>query len=198
MTKSELARRRQQEIESAWGGMSLGDAMSSSPYKRYIPSNNTNNARNARAGNFAEAIRVPNGSDIDAQMDRMNQPVRLAENLYRNYDLIGEHNALEDEYEDYMKEMEDAKDPFDEEDKDENYWDQMYQAFNRNHTNTNPPHPRSTAQRAPRVQSNNVQSQDNRPIRLNPTGQYNLNFIDWNNEWERAYDAMEAEGKLFF
>jgi len=26
-------------------------------------------------------------------------------------------------------------------------------------------------------------SQDT-PIRVNPTGQYNLNFIDWNNEWE--------------
>ena len=26
------------------------------------------------------------------------------------------------------------------------------------------------------------------PIRANPTGQYNLNFIDWDNEWESVYD----------
>lgn len=52
-------------------------------------------------------------------MDRMNQPVKLTENLYQNYDLIGEENALEDEVDEYLKEREDAKDPFDEEDKDE-------------------------------------------------------------------------------
>jgi hypothetical protein len=40
-----------------------------------------------------------------------------------------------------------------------------------------------------------VQSQDIRPIRINHNGQYNLNFIDWDNEWERAYEAMEADGK---
>ena len=26
------------------------------------------------------------------------------------------------------------------------------------------------------------------PIKVNPTGQYNLNFIDWNNEWEAILD----------
>ena len=26
------------------------------------------------------------------------------------------------------------------------------------------------------------------PIKFNPTGKYNLNFIDWNNEWERIID----------
>ena len=26
------------------------------------------------------------------------------------------------------------------------------------------------------------------PIKVNPTGQYNLNFIDWNNEWERVME----------
>ena len=26
------------------------------------------------------------------------------------------------------------------------------------------------------------------PIRSNPTGQYNLNFIDWDNEWEAILD----------
>ena len=25
-------------------------------------------------------------------------------------------------------------------------------------------------------------------MKLNPTGKYNLNFIDWENEWERVYD----------
>ena len=26
------------------------------------------------------------------------------------------------------------------------------------------------------------------PVKLNPTGQYNLNFIDWDNEWERVFE----------
>lgn len=25
---------------------------------------------------------------------------------------------------------------------------------------------------------------DKRPVKLNPTGKYNLNFIDWQNEYE--------------
>ena len=28
----------------------------------------------------------------------------------------------------------------------------------------------------------------NAPIKLNPTGNYNLNFIDWSNEWEKIID----------
>jgi hypothetical protein len=27
---------------------------------------------------------------------------------------------------------------------------------------------------------------DNRPIKFNKSGKYNLDFIDWNNEWERV------------
>lgn len=27
---------------------------------------------------------------------------------------------------------------------------------------------------------------DNRPIKFNKNGKYNLDFIDWNNEWERV------------
>lgn len=27
---------------------------------------------------------------------------------------------------------------------------------------------------------------DNRPIKFNPSGKYNMDFIDWNNEWERV------------
>ena len=26
------------------------------------------------------------------------------------------------------------------------------------------------------------------PIKVNPSGQYNLNFIDWDNEWETILD----------
>lgn len=36
-----------------------------------------------------------------------------------------------------------------------------------------------------------VISQDT-PIRVNPTGQYNLNFIDWNNEWEAVMDRDQT------
>jgi hypothetical protein len=119
LTKSELARRRQEEIEAAWGGMSLEQAIHSSPFKRDIPSNlNQNPQRNLNRDN-SHGISISNNSHIDAQMDRMNQPVRLAENLYQNYDLIGEENALEDEVDQYLREREEAKDPFDEEDKDE-------------------------------------------------------------------------------
>ena len=28
-----------------------------------------------------------------------------------------------------------------------------------------------------------------RPIKYNPKGQYNLNFIDWQNEWQNIADA---------
>lgn len=27
------------------------------------------------------------------------------------------------------------------------------------------------------------------PIKINKTGKYNLNFIDWNNEWESVMSA---------
>ena len=30
---------------------------------------------------------------------------------------------------------------------------------------------------------------DNRPIKFNPKGKYNLDFIDWNNEWERVAEV---------
>lgn len=26
------------------------------------------------------------------------------------------------------------------------------------------------------------------PVKMNPTGKYNLNFIDWDNEWERVFE----------
>ena len=32
---------------------------------------------------------------------------------------------------------------------------------------------------------------EDRPIKLNPTGQYNLNFIDWENEFDAVMDADE-------
>lgn len=28
-----------------------------------------------------------------------------------------------------------------------------------------------------------------RPIKFNPHGKYNLNFIDWQNEWQNIADA---------
>ena len=31
---------------------------------------------------------------------------------------------------------------------------------------------------------------DRRPIHYNKNGQYNLDFIDWNNEWERVGEIM--------
>ena len=32
-----------------------------------------------------------------------------------------------------------------------------------------------------------------RPIKFNPTGQYNLNFVDWTNEFERIIEDDELE-----
>ena len=26
------------------------------------------------------------------------------------------------------------------------------------------------------------------PVKMNPSGKYNLNFIDWDNEWERVFE----------
>ena len=37
------------------------------------------------------------------------------------------------------------------------------------------------------------QNPDDRVIMNNNNGQYNLNFIDWENEWENAYEAMEGD-----
>ncbi|KAL4480285.1 hypothetical protein ABPG74_020801 [Tetrahymena malaccensis] len=32
---------------------------------------------------------------------------------------------------------------------------------------------------------------DDRPIKGNPTGKYNMDFIDWNNEWSNVYDNFD-------
>ena len=37
--------------------------------------------------------------------------------------------------------------------------------------------------------SKKVVSGNDVPIKVNKTGQYNLNFIDWNNEWEAVLSA---------
>mmetsp|Transcript_26271 Transcript_26271/g.27348 ORF Transcript_26271/g.27348 Transcript_26271/m.27348 type:complete len:156 (+) Transcript_26271:2-469(+) len=38
-----------------------------------------------------------------------------------------------------------------------------------------------------------MRNHDDRPIKHNPKGKYNMNFIDWNNEWERV---SEVEQKI--
>lgn len=38
--------------------------------------------------------------------------------------------------------------------------------------------------------SANVNSQQDRPIKPSKKGGYNLDFIDWNNEWERVGDIV--------
>ena len=201
LTQTELRRRRQQEIDSAWGGLNLQDAITSSPNKRSIPSNLSSNPPvNTLLSEGERGISVPNGSSIDAQMDLMNEPVHLANNLYHNYDHIRENNACEAEVEEYLKEMEEAKDPFDEEEKDpdRNYWDQLHASYNRRHINTNPTslvnHVVTERQRPLPEHP----AQEDRPIEINHNGAYNLNFIDWDNEWENAHEAMEAEGESFF
>jgi E3 ubiquitin-protein ligase RNF181 len=40
-----------------------------------------------------------------------------------------------------------------------------------------------------RVNKNIRSYQDDRPIRPSARGQYNMNFIDWNNEWERVSEV---------
>ena len=35
--------------------------------------------------------------------------------------------------------------------------------------------------------------QDDRPIRYNPAGQYNLRFVDWQNEFELIVNDGELE-----
>lgn len=96
--------------------------------------------------------------------------------------------------------MEEAKDPFDEEDEDVNYWEQLHEAYRSSHRNVRPPFNPSTDIDDRPLNTNStstpIVSQDHRPIRMNPTGQYNLNFVDWNNEWERVYNALGEDGKL--
>lgn len=36
---------------------------------------------------------------------------------------------------------------------------------------------------------------DDRPIKGSQTGGYNLNFIDWNNEWEHILDGGNGTGE---
>jgi len=41
-----------------------------------------------------------------------------------------------------------------------------------------------------------IMNSDDRPVKFNPTGQYDLNFIDWNNEWNvisNRYDFANPE-----
>lgn len=38
---------------------------------------------------------------------------------------------------------------------------------------------------------------DSRPIRPSPSGQYDLSFIDWNNEWESHLDDPPVHESLF-
>lgn len=34
---------------------------------------------------------------------------------------------------------------------------------------------------------------DDRPIRGNSSGQYNMNFVDWTNEWERIVEDDQLD-----
>ncbi|CAD8132717.1 unnamed protein product [Paramecium octaurelia] len=38
---------------------------------------------------------------------------------------------------------------------------------------------------------------NDRPIKMNPSGKYNLDFIDWNNEWAAVYtNGYRHDGKM--
>lgn len=38
---------------------------------------------------------------------------------------------------------------------------------------------------------------NDRPIKINPSGKYNLDFIDWNNEWAAVYNnGYRHDGKM--
>ena len=39
--------------------------------------------------------------------------------------------------------------------------------------------------------SKKVNTGNDRPIKFNPTGKYNLNFIDWQNEFDAVMEAEE-------
>ena len=41
--------------------------------------------------------------------------------------------------------------------------------------------------------SKKVDCGQDRPIKINKTGQYNLNFIDFNNEWETIIDRSNND-----
>ncbi|CAI2374613.1 unnamed protein product [Moneuplotes crassus] len=216
LTKSELQKRRQEEINSAWGGMSLGDAIASAP-ARETPNSMQSNSHGPRAMRRGEAgISIPNGSSIEAQMDQLNEKSRLEENLLHNYDHIGEPTALEEEYDQYIRENEEVKDPFDEEEKDPDteYWEQMHQSYQlRQDRSSRVPrvdeiNPSTLLsdynqdQRAfpvPDNRTNPISSVsrsrglvDNRQISGNSNG-YNMNFIDWNNEAEAVMEALESD-----
>ena len=34
-------------------------------------------------------------------------------------------------------------------------------------------------------------------MKVNPTGKYNLNFIDWDNEWERVFDYQSIDNRNY-
>ena len=42
----------------------------------------------------------------------------------------------------------------------------------------------------PKYKPTTQSSYDERPIKMNPRGKYNLNFIDWDNEWEAVCEYM--------
>ena len=151
MTKKELERQRQQEIDNAWGGQSLDQAINSSPIKRSIPSSlNPNPQRKKPNSNESHFSHFDSG--LNYVMDRENEPVRLRAIPENNFD-----DGIEDperiEAEEYMRSN--LYDGFDEEDKDVDYWNDMYDVFNSNHTNTNPPFLRPSANNRTNVSLNN-------------------------------------------
>ena len=99
---------------------------------------------------------------------------------------------------------EEAKYRFDEgEEKDEDveYWEQLHKAYRSRHVRSRPAFDASTniddlySNADDRPLNNNLRaapvlSQDHRAIQMNPTGRYDLSFIDWNGEWENVFYNM--------
>ena len=193
MSKKDIERMRQKEIEDAWRGLTLGQAISSAPPKKNKNEYGGYNSKRPNQ-NYNDAIHVPSGSNIDFEMDMLDDPDRLAQNLHHNYDIMREDNALDDELDHYISEVAQKYNEFDEESKETDYWDVMHHALSRQPVTNKPAYPGTIGENRSNVNVNRREHIDERPIRTNSNGQYNLNFIDWNNEWERAYEAMDWEG----
>lgn len=117
LTKSELQRRRQEEIKNAWGGMSLGDAIGSMPPRAAPSSLQTNSNEHTMPQRRETRGSISNTSDLDAQMELLNERIRVEQELLNNYEPVIESTPLVSSFGRYNRGFEEVKDPFREEQK---------------------------------------------------------------------------------
>uniref|UniRef100_A0A7S3JI02 RING-type domain-containing protein n=1 Tax=Euplotes harpa TaxID=151035 RepID=A0A7S3JI02_9SPIT len=202
-TKSDLARWRQQEIDAAWGGQSLEQAINSSPIKRSIPSNLQPSPLRAKPL-VSKPTKMASKHIVSPQIDRMSLPVQAYDRLTDDFYFMRELDSIDEELEYYNNmlntRMRRGMNADLEEDKDEVYWNEMYNAYNRNHANARVAAPRRSSLRsrasssAAEPESDYVVTQANRATRIRPLRVPHPAVSRPMDIWERAQANLNRNG----